>query len=336
MGNVAIVAIALIVFVVEPMRILFVNFVLPKVLIPKIKHYSDPAQIPTPYRTKLPVFAVDLVDTTHVVDTFQTLDLPLPKRLKESGQVIVPQNADPADDRRSLQRPKVDAPWASQVSDACAVRRWRNRVVKKQAQALKNIDEDDDPDHANQNYEHRTAQKRLWDPSAIADMKSDLDFKPPLLYSAVLFFALLVNILPASAEEMIIEETLNFWIMFGVSTANGILVLGNLDGTPYAPWLIALFFIVVFAFLVYLPWMVGKGKKVVAGAGLVRARFVAAPDQTKASDSALRLKRALAMLYDDFGDLRPSPLSRAASSMFSGSPSEEKTPDDDDAPGAFG
>merc|ERR1712157_401652 len=238
--------------------------------------------------------AVDLVDTTHVVDTFQTLDLPLPKRLKESGQVIVPQNADPADDRRSLQRPKVDVPWASQVSDACAVRRWRNRVMKKQAQTLKSIDEDDDPDHANQNYEHRTAQKRLWDANAIKDMKSDLDFKPPLLYSAVLFFALLVNILPASAEEMIIEETLNFWIMFGVSTANGILVIGNLDGTPYAPWLIALFFIVVFAFLIYLPWMVGKGKKkVVAG-----ARFVASPEATKSSDSALRLKRALAMLYD--------------------------------------
>merc|ERR1712176_217316 len=137
----------------------------------------------------------------------------------------------------------------------------------------------------------------------------------------------------------IIEETLNFWIMFGVSTANGILVVGNLDGTPYAPWLIALFFIVVFAFLIYLPTLVGKGKKkVVAGAGLVRARFVASPEATKASDSALRLKRALAMLYDDFGDLRPSPLSRAASSMFSGSHSEEKKADedDDDVPGAFG
>ena len=60
----------------------------------------------------------------------------------------------------------------------------------------------------------------------------------------------------------------------------------------------------------------------------------------RAPDSALRLKRALAMLYDDFGDLRPSPLSRAASSasaMFS-SHSEEKAPDadDDDVPGAFG
>ena len=43
----------------------------------------------------------------------------------------------------------------------------------------------------------------------------------------------------------------------------------------------------------------------------------------------------LAMLYDDFGDLRPSPLSRAASSMFS-SHSEEKKPDADDSPGAFG
>merc|ERR1712174_129530 len=99
------------------------------------------------------------------------------------------------------------------------------------------------------------------------------------------------------------------------------------------------FFIVVFAFLVYLPTLVGKGKKkVVAGAGLVRARFVAAPDQTKASDSALRLKRALAMLYDDFGDLRPSPLSRAAASAMFSSHSEEKAPDadDDDVPGAFG
>lgn len=47
--KVAMFAIALIVFVVEPLRILFLNFVLPKVLLPKIKHYSDPAQIATPY-----------------------------------------------------------------------------------------------------------------------------------------------------------------------------------------------------------------------------------------------------------------------------------------------
>ena len=46
--KVAMIAIAIIVLVVEPLRILFLNFILPKVLIPKIKHYSDPAQIPMP------------------------------------------------------------------------------------------------------------------------------------------------------------------------------------------------------------------------------------------------------------------------------------------------
>ncbi len=85
----------------------------------------------------------------------------------------------------------------------------------------------------------------------------------------------------------------------GLTHVGGLAKIGEaeLADHRYAPWLIALFFVVVFAFLIYLPWMVGKGKKkVVAGAGLVRARFVASPEATKALDSALRYADSLRIL----------------------------------------
>ena len=110
--QVAMQAIALIVAVVEPARILFFNFVLPKVLVPKMKHFHDPCQIADPFRAKLPTAPVDLIDARHVAETFRAARLPLPKRFKDSRVVAetapVPEGAAYA----TLARPRV-------ATDAC-------------------------------------------------------------------------------------------------------------------------------------------------------------------------------------------------------------------------
>ena len=74
-----------------------------------------------------------------------------------------------------------------------------------------------------------------------------------------------------------------------------------------APFIVILFLIAALFVLAYLPWLLGKSRKKAkqaaeAGAqaaGLVRARMVARDADAAAASEAARLRRALALLYDD-------------------------------------
>jgi len=155
----------------------------------------------------------------------------------------------------------------------------------------------------------------------------------------VLVVALLVNILPPAAEELLIEEGLNFFILFGVSVADMLLVLGNLAGSAWAPLLIALFFVVVAMVLAWLPTIIGRSRKQARkAAALATARLAAQPsaDVDPAAASQERLRKALALLYDDFGDFRGDSFmsERGVSRSSAGSFASERAGSGSVAPGS--
>ena len=121
------------------------------------------------------------MDPAHVVETFDGLGLPPPRRLRESGGVFLPRISGGADDdRRALSRPRVE----NRVH-LFRFTRWRRSVARRQAVALDaaaaRTDADDDGRRTT-NREHRFAHSTQWSDASLEDMREALDFKPPLLY----------------------------------------------------------------------------------------------------------------------------------------------------------
>ena len=305
--KVAMLAIGLIVFVVEPSRILFLNFILPKVLIPKMSHFSDPCAIPVPYRTPLPVYPADLVDQKHIVTTFKTARCPIPKRLRRQRSSLLAEHGEEL--TKTLERPLVRQDRLGALPRSIETARWRRdadaraRVAAAEFQdAYKN--DARSADHARVNELHRSGHARLWTDDFLFRLRDDLDFRPPVLYAVVLFGAYALAYLPGEVEEIVIEEGMNFIIMFGMGVVDLFLGFAGLR-TFQAVWLL---YVVAFgaAILVLALGPSALRTTGAAGKGLVaslRPKTEGADLEVQGATGVSQLQQALLLLYDSDDDL---------------------------------
>lgn len=209
----------LILFVIEPLRIAFVNVFLPQLLVPKMGHFHDPCQIVSPFRTPLPVAPADLVPSADLAEAFADVELNMPKRLALAPAARIAASTTPITVERQFEEPVVRHSTVKKRSYHHHL--LRDKVLKDIATAgVDNLHAHIlEPDHPEKNRRFRAEHPYLWNDATVFKLEADLDFHPPRNYSLAIALFAILTAFNQEVEEIVFEETINLLIGFSSGLA---------------------------------------------------------------------------------------------------------------------
>lgn len=208
----------MILFVIEPLRIAFVNVFLPQLLVPKMGHFHDPCQIVSPFRTPLPVAPADLVPSADLAEAFADDQLNMPKRLALAPAARIAASATPVTVERKFDEPVVrhstvkKRPYHRGLTDKVLAAIATSGVDHLHAHIL-------EPDHPEKNRRFRVEHPHLWSDASVFKLEADLDFHPPRNYSLAIALFAILTAFNQEVEEIVFEETINLLIGFSSGLA---------------------------------------------------------------------------------------------------------------------
>ncbi|KAJ8614208.1 hypothetical protein CTAYLR_001109 [Chrysophaeum taylorii] len=235
---------SLIVFLIEPLRILFVNLVHPQLLVPKMEHYHDPCQVVNPFRTPLSVSPADLVPDAELAEAFTDSRVQIPRRLAlaPAARIEVTRrntHTDDDDDNKIFSEPLVKHEIKYRVSGNWKREREISRVLGEVAEVSAKWHNPDvlEPSHLETNREFRKANAALWSDASLGKLEQDLDWQPPGSYAlSIAVFSVLTSF-NSEIEEMILEETVN--LIIGISSTIAGIVLAAAGGNAASSGVVA-------------------------------------------------------------------------------------------------
>lgn len=226
----------LMILVIEPLRILIVNMLLPLFLVSKVCHCHDPCQIAIPFRTNLAVTTADLIPDDELEKAFaESRHVLVPRRLvlAPSERQRITRISDTVGDENEhaavLAEPVVTS---RKQTDAFSCSTTTDDVLNEIASiSVEGHDPDRvDIEHHRLNRDFRKTHRYAWSDVALFKLEKDLDWRPPRTHDLAVLILSAAAALNIEANELIVEETLN--VMIGIAgTVAATLLYNTSKGT---------------------------------------------------------------------------------------------------------
>ena len=328
----AMITLALILAVFEPVRIAVCHCTIPILIGGKIDHYHDPVRLRVPFRNHAPATASDLIRAEHL-GAFEDVGLPVPTSLRSAKKAWATQVKEEDDDdemfvdplartsrRRRQSAAAEDAKPEARcrrclawLSKRCArVRRvFEHRsldVAKFEVEAPTAVEEvvwkvaqnagdlgnatTVDPHHAAYNRYFRGTSPR-WAPGYIHQLRLGLDWRPSKTYTSAIGSWAVFSIMHDDVQEMLIEEAFMALVLAASFGVDGVLGAFGDEGTTWGAILLA--FALVLVPLVVALWVWNRAHH--------RSARTAEVERAKAKIAEPRVDALDDYVDDDYADL---------------------------------